>query len=251
MHQFTDTHAHTVASTHAFSTVDEYFREAKAKGLHLFSITDHGPRMPDSPHPWHFGNMRVLPRVRDGVAMLRAIEANILPDAELLDANDILMSFMDFGIASFHEPVFPPVDRMTHTKALIAVIESGRIQIIGHPGNPNYPIEIDAVVKACVDHNVAIEINNSSFHVSRHGSEPHCVAILDSVGRLGAKVAAASDAHVAYAVGEVSTALEKITDAGLSEDVVVTLTARSLLQFLGQHHRPVAQELADWVAKLP
>lgn len=73
MQQFTDTHAHTVASTHAFSTVDEYFREASAKGLHLFSITDHGPEMPDSPHPWHFGNMRVLPRVKDGVALLREL----------------------------------------------------------------------------------------------------------------------------------------------------------------------------------
>ena len=122
MQQLTDTHAHTVASTHAFSTVDEYFREAKAKGLHLFSITDHGPEMPDSPHPWHFGNMRVLPRVKDGVALLRGIEANIVPDERIVDANETLMSFMDFAIASFHEPGFPPSDRLTHTKAMIAAI---------------------------------------------------------------------------------------------------------------------------------
>lgn len=51
MRHLTDTHAHTVASTHAFSTVDEYFKEAAEKGLQLFSITDHGPDMPDAPHP--------------------------------------------------------------------------------------------------------------------------------------------------------------------------------------------------------
>ena len=56
MRHLTDAHAHTVASTHAYSTVEEYFRAAADKGLQLFSITDHGPEMPDSPHPWHFGN---------------------------------------------------------------------------------------------------------------------------------------------------------------------------------------------------
>ena len=54
MRHLTDTHAHTVASTHAYSTVEEYFRAASDKGLQLFSITDHGPEMPDSPHPWPF-----------------------------------------------------------------------------------------------------------------------------------------------------------------------------------------------------
>lgn len=250
MRQLTDTHAHTVASTHAFSTVDEYFRAAKAKGLHLFSITDHGPEMPDSPHPWHFGNMRVLPRVRDGVAMLRGIEANIVPDARIIDANETLLSFMDFAIASFHEPVFPPSDRLTHTKAMIAAIASGRVQIIGHPGNPNYPIEIDAVVRACVAHGVALEINNSSFHVSRHGSEPHCMAILEACAREGALVAAASDAHVAYAVGEVETSLEKIQAAQIPPDAVVTLTAQRLFAFLEQHGRPVASELRPWLVSL-
>ncbi|MGA1207382.1 MAG: phosphatase [Gammaproteobacteria bacterium] len=250
MRQLTDTHAHTVASTHAFSTVDEYFRAAKAKGLHLFSITDHGPEMPDSPHPWHFGNMRVLPRVRDGVAMLRGIEANIVPDARIIDANETLLSFMDFAIASFHEPVFPPSDRLTHTKAMIAAIASGRVQIIGHPGNPNYPIEIDAVVRACVAHGVALEINNSSFHVSRHGSEPHCMAILEACAREGAFVAAASDAHVAYAVGDVETSLEKIQAAQILPDAVVTLTAQRLLAFLEQHGRPVASDLRPWLVSL-
>ena len=49
MRHLTDTHAHTVASTHAYSTVEEYFRAASDKGLQLFSITDHGPRCPIRP----------------------------------------------------------------------------------------------------------------------------------------------------------------------------------------------------------
>ena len=248
MRHLTDTHAHSVASTHAYSTIEEYFRAASEKGLQLFSITDHGPEMPDSPHPWHFGNMRVLPRLRYGVALLRGVEANILMSAErCLDVNDTLMSFMDFGIGSFHEPVFKPGSRKEHTRAMIAAMETGLIQILGHPGNPNYPINIDEVVRAARDNNVLIEINNSSFISSRLGSEPYCMQILETVQKLDWKVALSSDSHVHYTVGDVGVALEKINQIGFSEKNIITLNARRLLEFLAEHGKPVARELSDWL----
>ena len=61
-----DTHTHTVASTHAYSTIHDYLPIAKAKGIKLFATTDHGPDMADAPHFWHFVNLHVLPRVVDG-----------------------------------------------------------------------------------------------------------------------------------------------------------------------------------------
>ena len=251
MRHLTDTHAHTVASTHAYSTIEEYFRAAADKGLQLFSVTDHGPDMPDSPHPWHFGNMRVLPRIRYGVAMLRGVEANILPASHRpLDVNDTLMSFMDFGIASFHEPVFPPSDRKTNTRAMIAAMETGLVQILGHPGNPNYPINIEEVVRAARDNNVLIEINNSSFVSSRLGSEPHCMEILETVRALDWQVALASDSHAHYTVGEVDIALEKIDQVGFPESNIVTLNARRLLEFLSEHGKPVARELSAWLVEI-
>ena len=251
MKHLTDTHAHTVASTHAYSTVEEYFRAASEKGLQLFSITDHGPEMPDSPHPWHFGNMRVLPRVRYGVAMLRGVEANICPsESRRLDVNEMLMSFMDFGIASFHEPVFPPSSRKEHTQAAIQAMETGLIQILGQPGNPNYPIDIEEVVRAARDHNVLIEINNSSFVSSRLGSEPFCVEILETVHALDWKVALSSDSHVHYTVGDVDIALKKIQRIGFPESQVVTMNPRRLLEFLAEHGKPVIDELAEWLAEI-
>ena len=36
-----DLHMHTVASTHAYSTLHDYIAEAKRKGIKLFAITDH------------------------------------------------------------------------------------------------------------------------------------------------------------------------------------------------------------------
>ena len=54
MHIVADLHTHTIASTHAYSTVYEMVRGAKAKGLIAIGITDHGPDMKDGPHEWHF-----------------------------------------------------------------------------------------------------------------------------------------------------------------------------------------------------
>ena len=77
MKYLVDTHTHTVASTHAYSTLQEYVVMAKQKGIKLFATTDHGPDMADAPHFWHFVNLRVIPRIVDGVGILRGIEANI------------------------------------------------------------------------------------------------------------------------------------------------------------------------------
>lgn len=246
----TDTHAHTVASTHAYSTVHDYFHAAKTKGIDLFAITDHAPTMPDAPHYWHFGNMKVLPRIVDNIAMLRGIEANILPDNAGVDVPDGLLPYLDIAIASFHEPVIPPGNQKYNTQCMLRAIESCRIQIIGHPGNPRYPVDIDEIVRAAKDHNVAIEINNSSFTHSREGSEANCIAFLECIAKHDWKVVFASDAHSAFHLGELSQCVAKAEAVGFPMHNVVSATAASLLAFLAEHDKPVANELQDWLRSL-
>ena len=242
-----DTHAHTVASTHAYSTVHEYFQQAKLKGLQMFSITDHGPEMPDSPHAWHFGNRHVLPRMMDGVVMLRGIEANIMPPSGGLDIPVKLHSFLDFAIASFHEPVFPPMDKASNTRAVISTLQSGECQIFGHPGNPNYPLDYAEVIRAAKDSNVLMEINNSSFTYSRSGSAPNCLRILELVDQLDWKVTFASDAHVAYDVGNSQSSMEAAHSIGFPMERIVNRDAKTFLAFLSEHGKQVAQELSPWL----
>ncbi|WP_075188025.1 phosphatase [Teredinibacter haidensis] len=255
-----DTHAHTVASTHAYSTVHDYFAVAREKGIQLFAITDHAPAMQDAPHYWHFGNMKIIPRIVNGVAMLRGIEANILPAGkhsacghhgmEALDIPPNLVPFLDISIASFHEPVFPPADIHTHTKAAIAAMESGLCQILGHPGNPNYPIHQEEVVRAAKDNNVAIEINNSSFTHSRTGSESYCLQLLELVDKHDWKVVFASDAHAAWDLGEHSACIAKAKAIGFPGSRVLSTSPAKLLAFLGEHRKLVAEELKGWLAGL-
>ena len=149
-----DLHMHTVASTHAYSTLHDYIAEAKRKGIKLFAITDHGPDMADAPHYWHFVNMRIWPRLVDGVGILRGIESNIKNIEGEIDCSGPMLTSLDLIIAGFHEPVFPPQDRDTHTQAMIAAMASGKVHMISHPGNPKFPVDIPAIAEAAARYQV-------------------------------------------------------------------------------------------------
>ena len=41
-----DTHAHTLASGHAYNTIREMAKAAADKGLEAIALTDHAPDMP-------------------------------------------------------------------------------------------------------------------------------------------------------------------------------------------------------------
>jgi len=236
-----DLHMHTVASTHAYSTLHDYIAIAKSKGLKLFAITDHGPDMADAPHYWHFVNMRIWPRLVDGVGILRGIEANIKNIAGEIDCTGPMLTSLDLIIAGFHEPVFAPQDRDTHTEAMIATMASGNVHIISHPGNPKYPVDIPAIAAAAAKYDVALEINNSSFIHSRKGSEANCRAIAAA----GGWVALGSDSHTAFSLGDFSECRKVLDDVDFPEDRILNVSPRRLLNFLESRGMPPIDEFAE------
>ncbi len=239
-----DLHAHTVASTHAYSTVREYFTEAAEKGITLFAITDHGPEMADGPHPWHFANMPVLPRMINGAGLLYGIEANIKNQAGETDCTDKMAQQLDIILAGFHEPVLQPQGQAANTEAMIATIRSGKVQIITHPGNPKYPLDIQAVVQAAKECNVALEMNNSSFLHSRAGSEKNCCAIAEAVRDYGGWISLGSDSHYAGYLGNFERVVTMLREIEFPEARILNVTPRRVLDFLESHGRPPIPEFA-------
>nr|WP_318382085.1 phosphatase [uncultured Enterobacter sp.] len=241
-----DLHMHTVASTHAYSTLHDYIAIAKQKGLKLFAITDHGPDMADAPHHWHFINMRIWPRVVDGVGILRGIEANIKNIDGEIDCTGPMLDSLDLIIAGFHEPVMAPGDKATNTQAMIATMASGQVHIISHPGNPKYPVDIPAIAGAAAKYQVALEINNSSFIHSRKGSEANCRAIAAAVRDAGGWVALGSDSHTAFSLGDFTECRKVLDDVNFPEDRILNVTPRRLLSFLESRGMPPITEFADF-----
>ena len=76
-----DVHTHTVASGHAYSTIEQMAKMASEKGLKILGITDHGPAIPGACNQMYFKNIKVIPRLMYGVELLIGAEINILDNS--------------------------------------------------------------------------------------------------------------------------------------------------------------------------
>ncbi len=227
-----DSHTHTVASGHAYSTLTENVQAASARGIKLLAVTDHGPKMPGAPHFWYFMNMRVIPRILHGVGVLRGVEANIINFKGELDIAAEVHQQLDIVLASLHEPLIPPATKSQHTDGVIRAMASGEIDVFAHGGNPAFPIDVDEVAKAAVQHNVLIEINNSSFTTSRPGSKKNCAALAEAVARHDGYLTFGSDAHISGKVGVFAECLDFIHAIGFPEERIMSRSGAGFLAFL-------------------
>ena len=237
-----DPHTHTLASDHAYSTIHDYIAEARRKGIRLFANTDHGPALEDAPHYWHFINLRVVPRIVDGVGILRGIEANIASREGEIDCSEQVFEALDIVLAGFHSPVLAPGSRAENTQAMVGAIRGGRVDIVTHPGNNAFPIDFEAVVRAAAECHVALEVNNSSFNLSRKGCEANCRAIVEAARDLGATLCLGSDAHISYSLGDFSIAAALIEETGFPHERLLNTSPRRLLDFLeSRGHAPIPE----------
>ncbi len=241
-----DTHTHTYASGHAYSTLIENAKSASDTGIKMFCTTDHTDSMPGAPHYWFFSNQRVLPRFLEGVAIIRGAEVNILNEEGEVDLHPSVDHNLDWVIASFHEPVFKPANKKSHTLALINTIKSGRVDALGHLGNPNFDFDFAAVISAAKEHNVAIELNNTSLTgTSRVGSESRCEKIAIAAKNIGAYITTGSDAHFCTYIGKLDLVANLLDRIDMPAEKVITHTPRQFLQFLQLRGREPITEYAD------
>ena len=227
-----DLHVHTVASGHAYSTLKENLIAAREKGLEIVAITDHGPGLPGGPCLSHFSYLRVLPRQDEGVEILAGVEANIFEDGSL-DVPDNYLERMDIVLAGFHPPCFNGGSVAENTRAMINAIKNPLVDIIVHPGNPQYPIDLEEVIAAVREYDTILEINNNSLSDGvRKGSKENCILIARELARWNLPVSIGSDAHYVDRVGEFENALKLVQEAGIREEQVLNTSSEKIKAYL-------------------
>lgn len=215
-----DTHTHTVACDHAYSTITENAAAAKKRGLRFLCMTEHAPALPGSPTQLYFGNLRVIPPVLEEVVILKGAEVNILDREGNLDLSERVLDRLDWVIASFHTPVFPPGSRGEHTSAWMAIAENPLVDVVGHCGDGRYPFDEKAVIRAFARHGKIVEINAHSFS-ARPGSRENCPRIARLCAEEGVRIAVSSDAHFYDAVGSFDAALGALEEIRFPEELIV------------------------------
>ena len=223
MKYLSDLHTHSIVSGHAYSTLLENINYCAEKGIKILGTSEHAPTMPGAPHYWYFGNMKVVPRVINGVTILRGCEANILDIDGSLDMTDESSRNLDYMIASFHEPVFKPRSREENTAAILNVMDKyDKVEILGHLGNPNYELDYEAIVKKAKEKNIMIEINNSSLlGSSRVGSDVNCKKVALLCREIGTKVILTSDSHINTCIGVFNKGIELLEEIQMPKELVM------------------------------
>lgn len=160
-------HAHTTWSDGA-NSLEELATYVKGQGYEYLGLTDH------SQSAFYANGLkvdRVLEQFKEvdelnkklaPFKIFKGIESDILHSGELDYPEEILKQF-DFIIASVHAHL--RMDKKLATQRLITAIKNPYTTILGHPtgrlllSRQGYPIDHEAVIDACAQHNVIIELN--------------------------------------------------------------------------------------------
>ena len=229
-----DTHTHTIASAHAYSTIAELAKVASKRGVELLAITDHGPALPDSCSEMHFMNYHVLPKELYGVSMLYGVELNIMDYEGNIDLNEEILKRQDICIASFHTICTEAGSVEENTNAYLRAMENPYVDIIGHPEDGNIPIDFEALVKKAKNENVMLEVNNSSQATAhfRLNTKENVIKMLKLCKAHEVVVSLGTDAHFAQAIGDFSAALPVLAEVDFPKELIANLSPdrfRSLL----------------------
>ncbi|WP_457943069.1 phosphatase [Caproiciproducens sp. LBM24188] len=236
MNIIADTHTHTIASTHAYSTLQEMVHAAAMKKLYAVAITDHGIAMPGAPGKWYFHNMRILPHRLEGVLLLRGVETNLIDYEGTIDLEPDCVNDIDWVIASIHGVCMPeqkPTVELV-TNAWLNVAKNRYVRVIGHCGMADYPFDYERVIPEFGRNGKLVEMNEGTF-VSRSTSVPNCKKIMELCKKHGVPIIVNSDAHFSTQVGCFKNSLKLLQEIDFPEELVVNSSVARFQQYVKQY----------------
>ena len=217
-----DAHMHTVASVHAYSTIQEMATAGKKRGLKLIGITDHAPAMPGGFHKMYFCNFKVIPRKAYGIEIRMGTELNIIDYTGSTDLQEKILRRLDYAVASLHDVCIPPGSVEQNTNAIIGSMRNPKVKIIGHPDNPDFPVDFDKLALAAKENKVLLEINNSSHTPGNdRGTKEGAAALLTACRKHGTMVVMDSDAHIDLDVGNHTFSMQRVKENNFPEELII------------------------------
>jgi putative hydrolase len=165
-----DCHTHSDWSDGG-SPIEEMAHAAREQGHEWLALTDHSPRLTVA-HGLTAERLRkqldVLDELNAQLApfrILSGIEVDIHLDGSL-DQDEKLLSRLDIVVASVHSKLRMPKQDMT--RRMLAAIANPLVDVLGHctgrlvvgKGRPESEFDAERVFEACVEHDVAVEINS-------------------------------------------------------------------------------------------
>ena len=249
----TDTHTHTLASGHAYSTIEENLRAGKEQGLELVGITDHFSSffVPSTDFACYgfFINKKALPKEWHGVRLLFGAEVDIVDLKGNLFGHDLYIPFpdknghkhtyeegilgkLDYLIASVHYKDFAVNSTIIeNTELYVKALENDKVKILGHIGRSGLEFDIEEVVRTAKAMNKMIEINEASFGYGDVIADK-CKRIAISCAENGTKIAVNSDAHSSFQIGKYPNTIKLLEEIAFPEELIANRDAETFLRMV-------------------
>lgn len=243
MNIIADLHTHTIASTHAYSTINEMTTQAAALGYRALAMTDHGLGMPDSPHKWYFSNLKSLPDVINGnFLLLKGVEANATSIDGSIDMDDSTLKKLDWVIVSLHSSCIDYMDEHDATQLWLNIAENPLVDMIGHSEQRQYKYNYDLVTQKFAKFNKVVELNANS-KISRPGGEENMRQLALACKKNGTKVAINSDAHSVYTLGNTEHIVAMLKEMDFPEELVINTDLNRLINHLTLRNKDVVRRI--------
>ena len=236
MRDVLDLHTHTIASGHAYNTMMEMIHEAQNKGLDVYGITEHAPRMKGTCTDFYFHNLKVVPRKHGDLELLLGVELNILDEYGTVDLEEPHLGDMDVTIASLHKPCIQPGSREYNTQCLISAMKNPHINIIGHPDDGRYEIDYEALVQGAKEYGKVLELNNHSMdpECTRENAVENDTVMLELCKKYQVPVVMDSDAHFDLLIGEFDLARDLLEKLDFPEELVLNRSADAIREYVNR-----------------
>jgi len=232
-----DLHSHSDWSDGG-SPIEEMAFTAIELGHEYLVLTDHSPRLTVANGlsvARLTKQLGVVEAVNEhlggsGFTLLKGIEVDILDDGGL-DQTDEMLARLDLRVASVHSKL--KMDPALMTKRMIGAIRNPRMNVLGHctgrlvTGNrgvrPGSTFDAKAVFEACVEHDVAVEIN------SRPERRDPPTKLLELARDIGCRFSIDSDSHAPGQLDFLDYGCERAEAAGIDPDRIVNTWPRDRL----------------------
>ena len=229
-------HSHTTYSD-GLHTLEEMATYSKSLGFEYIVITDHSQAA-------FYANGLKPDRVAEQMAeidelnkklapfrIFKSIECDILNDGRL-DYDEETLSKFDCIIASVHTNL--RMDKEKATERIIAAVRNPHTTILGHPtgrlllSREGYPIDYEAIIDACAEHNVIIELNANPYRLDLDWTWiPYAL-------EKGVKISVNPDAHSKEGIHDIRYGTLSARKGGLTKEMCFnTMGLSDMEKYLG------------------
>lgn len=232
-----DLHMHTTWSD-GKNTVRQMAEACRARGYRWMAITDHSQSLTVanglSPERLRAQAeeiaeaQEVVPEVR----IFRGCEVDILKDGSL-DLPDDMLEELDLVLAAVHTHF--ELDEAAQTERVLRAMAHPRVHVLVHPTGrllgrrDPYPLDVEAVLQAAREHDVAVELNANPWRLDLHDRH------LFRARELGVEVVVNTDAHQVAQLDFMGPGLLQAQRGWLgAEHVVNTRDAAAVALWLGR-----------------